>query len=54
MPKEEDDVDIRALERQGMTIREIACRADHDGKTIRAYLAGERTPGVRHHAVPDS
>jgi len=25
----------------------------HDRKTIRAYLAGQRTPGVRHRADPD-
>ncbi|MEC5150992.1 helix-turn-helix domain-containing protein [Cryobacterium sp. GrIS_2_6] len=47
MLSEEDDVDIHALKRQGMTISEIARRTDHDRKTIRAYLAGQRTPGVR-------
>ncbi|MEB0203840.1 IS21 family transposase, partial [Cryobacterium sp. 5I3] len=50
---EEDDVDIHALKRQGMTISEIARRTDHDRKTIRAYLAGQRTPGVRQRAAPD-
>ena len=53
MLSEEDDVDIHALKRQGMTISEIARRTDHDRKTIRAYLAGQRTPGVRHRAAPD-
>ena len=47
MLSEEDDVDIHALKRQGMTISEIARRTDHDRKTIRAYLNGERQPGVR-------
>ncbi|MET3768619.1 transposase [Marisediminicola sp. UYEF4] len=46
-------MDIHALKRQGMTISEIARRTDHDRKTIRAYLAGERTPGVRQRAAPD-
>ena len=32
MLSEEDDVDIHALKRQGMTISEIACRTDHDRK----------------------
>ncbi len=53
MLSEEDDVDIHALKRQGMTISEIARRTDHDRKTIRAYLAGQRTPGVRRRAAPD-
>ena len=52
MLSEEDDVDIHALKRQGMTISEIARRTDHDRKTIRAYLNGDRRPGVRAQA-PD-
>lgn len=47
MLSERSSVDIHALHRQGMTISEIARRADHDRKTIRAYLNGERQPGVR-------
>jgi len=54
MLSEEDDVDIHALKRQGMTISEIARRTDHDRKTMRSYLAGERFPGVRQRADPDS
>lgn len=54
MLSEEDDVDIHALKRQGMTIIEIARRTDHDRKTIRAYLSGQRTPGIRAQALPDS
>lgn len=53
MLSEEDDVDIHALKRQGMTISEIARRTDHDRKTIRAYLAGDRVPGVRQRVEPD-
>lgn len=54
MLSEEDDVDIHALRRQGMTISEIARRTDHDRKTIRAYLKGDRVPGRRERAAPDS
>ncbi len=53
MLSEEDDVDIHALKRQGMTISEIARRTDHDRKTIRSYLAGDRAPGQRQRADPD-
>ena len=53
MLSEEDDVDIHALRRQGMTISEIARRTDHDRKTIRAYLNGDRVPGRRERAAPD-
>ena len=53
MLSERSSVDIHALKRQGMTISEIARRTNHDRKTIRAYLAGEREPGVRERAVPD-
>lgn len=53
MLSEEDDVDIHALKRQGMTISEIARRTNHDRKTIRAYLSGQRAPGVRQRAIPD-
>lgn len=53
MLSEEDDVDIHALKRQGMTISEIGRRTNHDRKTIRAYLAGQRSPGERKRAEPD-
>ncbi|WP_136709755.1 IS21 family transposase [Agromyces sp. H66] len=53
MLSERSSVDIHALKRQGMTISEIARRTGHDRKTIRAYLNGDRVPGVRRRAVPD-
>lgn len=53
MLSEEDDVDIHALRRQGMTISEIARRTNHDRKTVRAYLAGDRVPGQRQRTDPD-
>lgn len=46
-------MDIHVLKRQGMTVSEIARRTDHDRKTIRSYLAGDRVPGVRQRAEPD-
>lgn len=54
MLSERSSVDIHALKRQGMTISEIARRTNHDRKTIRAYLNGERVPGRRERAAPDS
>ncbi|WP_426322018.1 hypothetical protein [Microbacterium sp. E-13] len=36
-----------------MRISEIARLTHHDRKTIRAYLNGERTPGVHERAAPD-
>jgi transposase len=53
MLSERSSVDIHALHRQGMTISEITRRTHHDRKTIRAYLNGERAPGVRQPAGPD-
>jgi transposase len=43
----EDDIDAHALSRQGWTISAIARHLGRDRKTIRAYLNGEREPGVR-------
>ena len=54
MLSEEDDADIHALKRQGMTINEIARRTDHDRETIRSYLAGNRATGVRQRVEPDT
>ena len=53
MLSERSSVDIHALKRQGMTISEIARRTNHDRKTIRSYLNGDRTPGQRERTVPD-
>ena len=43
----EDDVDAHALHRRGWTVSAIARHLGHDRKTIRAYLAGDRTAGER-------
>jgi transposase len=49
----EDDVEIHALDKQGWTISAIARHLGKDRKTIRAYLAGERTAGIRVLSEPD-
>lgn len=49
----EEDVDAHALRRRGWTISAIARHLGKDRRTIRAYLAGERTAGVRAPAGPD-
>lgn len=48
----EDDVEVHALRRQGWTISAIARHTGHVRKTIRAYLNGESTPGVRKNQTP--
>jgi transposase len=49
----EEDVQAHALRGQGWTISAIARHLGRDRKTIRAYLRGERTPGVRARRAPD-
>lgn len=49
----EEDMNASALHQQGWTISAIARHLERDRKTIRAYLAGERQPGVRRPAGPD-
>lgn len=53
MLTEEEFVEATALRRRGWSISAIARHLGRDRKTIRAYLAGERAPGVRRRAVPD-
>src|SRR5688572_27501810 len=43
----EDDVEVHALRKQGWTISAIARHLGRDRKTVRAYLNGQRAPGVR-------
>jgi transposase len=49
----EDDIDVHALARQGWSVSAIARHTGHDRKTIRAYLSGQRTAGVRAPSGPD-
>ena len=46
-------MEVHALAARGWTISAIARHVDADRKTVRAYLAGVRTPGVRAGSVDD-
>ena len=48
-----DDVEVHALAGRGWSTSAIARHLGRDRKTVRAYVRGERTPGVRRSAVPD-
>ena len=48
-----EDVEVHALKERGWSITAIANHLGHDRKTIRAYLKGERVPGVRVRVAPD-
>lgn len=50
----EEDVEITSLKSRGWSISAIARHVGHDRKTVRAYLLGEREPGVRERAEPDA
>ena len=43
----EDDVEVHALRKRGWSISAIARHTGHDRKTVRKYVAGEATRGVR-------
>ncbi|MEZ0070545.1 transposase [Streptacidiphilus sp. MAP12-20] len=47
MLTQEEDVDANALHRRGWTISAIARHLHKDRKTIRAYVTGQRSAGVR-------
>jgi transposase len=49
-----EDVEADALFKRGWTVSAIARHLDRDRKTVRSYLSGERTPGVRQVARPDA
>ncbi|HLI10879.1 MAG TPA: IS21 family transposase [Alphaproteobacteria bacterium] len=53
MLTEEEFVEATALRRRGWSISAVARQLGRDRETIRAYLAGERAPGVRRRALPD-
>jgi transposase len=50
----EDDVEVHALRKRGWTISAIARHTGHDRKTVRDYLNGTRTPGVRKRPAVDA
>ncbi|OAK54035.1 Mu transposase domain-containing protein [Rhodococcoides kyotonense] len=49
----EEDVEIHALHKRGWKIADIARHTGRDRKTIRSYLNGTTTPGVRKRSTPD-
>jgi transposase len=48
-----EDVEATALRKRGWTISAIARHLGRDRKTVRDYLEGRRTPGVRRRSTPD-
>lgn len=50
----EEDVEAHALRRRGWTISAIARHINRSRVTVRAYLNGERSPGVRRRTHPDA
>lgn len=48
-----EDVEAQALKKRGWSTAAIARHLGRDRKTIRAYLNGEREPGVRRPSKPD-
>jgi transposase len=49
----ENDLEVHALRKRGWSISAIARHTGHDRKTVRKYLAGDVTPGVRVRRSPD-
>ena len=49
----EEDVEAAALRAQGWSISAIARHLGRDRGTVRSYLNGERTPGVRRRTGED-
>ncbi len=50
----ENDVEITALHRRGWSVAAIARHLGRSRTTVRAYLRGQRTVGVRRRAAPDA
>lgn len=50
----EEDVELSALVNRGWSVSAIARHLGRDPKTVRAYIRGERTPGVRARSLPDA
>jgi transposase len=53
MLTQEEELEAQALYKRGWSISAIAAHLGRDRKTIRAYLNGERTPGVRRRSSRD-
>lgn len=50
----EESLEAQALRQRGWTVAAIARHLERDPKTIRAYLNGDRVPGVRRQPGPDA
>jgi transposase len=50
----EEDVEAHALHRRGWTVSAIARHLGRSRVTVRAYLRGDRVPGVRRRSAPDT
>ena len=48
-----EDVEVHALRKRGWSYVAIGRHIDRDWRTVKAYLEGERQPGVRRRAEPD-
>ena len=48
-----EDVEVHALAHRGWSISAIARHLGRDRKTVRAYVRGERQPGVRRRPAHD-
>ncbi len=48
-----EDVEVHALAHRGWSISAIARHLGRDRKTVRAYVRGERQPGIRRRPAPD-
>src|SRR5690349_11135745 len=49
----EEELEAEALFKRGWTISAIARDLGRDRKTVRAYVSGKRTPGVRRRSTPE-
>ncbi len=49
----EEELEAEALLKRGWSISAIARHLGRDRKTVRGYLSGERTPGVRRRSTPE-
>jgi len=49
-----EDVEVHALHQRGWSISAIARHLERDRKTVRAYVRGERQPGLRRRSTPDA
>lgn len=49
----EEDMEISALHKRGMSISDIARHTGRNRRTVRNYINGTTTPGMRKRSTPD-